>query len=147
VSGTVAYLDSSAVVKLIVEEVDSPALRAWLAGRPTRSSVALVRTEVARAVRGLGPEVMSKARTAVQDLDLIPIDDSVLDAAAMLDAGALRSRDAIHLAAAQSLGDDLLAIVTYDAGMLEGARLLGLPTERPGLSTAPASREADGSVT
>jgi uncharacterized protein len=131
VSRRTVYLDSSAIVKVIVEEPGSVELRRWLADRPHRASSALARTEVVRAVRRMGPEVAAKARRAIADLSLIAVDDALLDAAATVEPDVLRSLDAIHLAAARSLGDDLLAIVTYDDRMTEGARLLGLPTVRP----------------
>src|SRR5437764_15239404 len=49
----VIYLDSSALAKLIVKEVESTALRAWLDERLStpRYSSALARTELPRAVR------------------------------------------------------------------------------------------------
>jgi predicted nucleic acid-binding protein len=43
----------------------------------------------------------------------------------------LRTLDAIHLATALTVGDDLEAIVTYDERMLDAARLLGLSTVTP----------------
>jgi predicted nucleic acid-binding protein len=64
-------------------------------------------------------------------MDLIAVADAVLDAAAMLEPRVLRTLDAIHLATALTLGDDLDALVTYDARMLDGARLLGLSTATP----------------
>lgn len=49
---------------------------------------------------------------ALQRLIIVQLDDELLEAAAALDAGVLRSLDAIHLAAAQLLGDELTAMVT-----------------------------------
>ena len=43
----------------------------------------------------------------------------------------LRTLDAIHIATALALGDDLEAIVSYDERMVESARLLGLVTASP----------------
>jgi hypothetical protein len=43
----------------------------------------------------------------------------------------LRTLDAIHLATAMAVGDDLEAIVTYDERMVDAARLLGLSTATP----------------
>lgn len=126
-----AYLDSSAIVKLAVVEEHSAALRAWLRDRPDRTSCALARTEVLRAVRSIGPAASVAARAILTGLNLIQVDDRLLDAAASIEPGILRSLDAIHLAAALSLGDDLGAVVSYDLRMLEGAQLLGLPTARP----------------
>lgn len=129
--GATAYLDSSAIVKLAVAEEHSGALRSWLRERPDRTSCAVARTEVLRAVRSTGPAASVAARAILMGLNLIQVDDRLLDAAASIDPAILRSLDAIHLAAALSLGDDLGAVVTYDLRMLEGAQLLGLPTARP----------------
>jgi predicted nucleic acid-binding protein len=43
----------------------------------------------------------------------------------------LRTLDAIHLATAMAVGDDLEAIVTYDERMVDAARLMGLSTATP----------------
>ena len=59
------------------------------------------------------------------------VDDRILDAAGMLEPAILRTLDAVHLATALALGDDLLEILTYDGRMAEGARLLGLPVLAP----------------
>lgn len=67
----------------------------------------------------------------LRTIDLVAVADLILDSAGSLEPGILRTLDAIHLATAMSLGDDLDAVVTYDARMIEGARLLGLPTLSP----------------
>ena len=126
------YLDSSAFVKVTVEEPESAALRVFLSEQQSRrTSSALLRTEALRAVRHLGAAAMTTAREGLRRVDLIGIDDRILDAAGMLEPRILRTLDAIHLATALSLGDDLAEIVTYDERMTEAARLLGLPTISP----------------
>lgn len=126
------YLDSSAFVKVVVEEPESAALRAFLAADEARRvSSALLRTEALRAVRHLGPEALANVREGLRRVDLVAIDDRILDAAGILEPGVLRTLDAIHLATALALGDDLDAIVTYDERMLAAARSLGLPTAAP----------------
>ncbi|MEO7119236.1 MAG: type II toxin-antitoxin system VapC family toxin [Candidatus Limnocylindrales bacterium] len=126
------YLDSSAFVKLAVEEPETAALRAFLANLGHRRvSSALLRTEVFRAVRHLGAEALATAREGLRRVDLVGIDDRILDAAGMLEPRVLRTLDAIHVATAMAVGDDLEAIVTYDERMLEAARLLGLSTATP----------------
>lgn len=126
------YLDSSAFVKVTVEEPESAALRVFLSERQSRRiSSALLRTEALRAVRHLGAEAMATVREGLRRVDLIGIDDRILDAAGMLEPRILRTLDAIHLATALSLGDDLAEIVTYDERMTEAARSLGLPTISP----------------
>ena len=125
------YLDSSAIVKLVVAEPESGALRRYLRSKPRRASCALARVEVLRAVRPHGGAAMKRARGVLRRLDLVQLDDDLLDSAAALDAGVLRSLDAIHLAAAQVLGDDLTAVVTYDDRMTAAAGRVGLPVAAP----------------
>jgi uncharacterized protein len=127
----VVYLDSSALVKLVVAEPESSALRRELRGEPDRASCTLARVEVVRAVRPHGAAAVTRARRLLRRIDLVQLDDELLDAAAMLDGGVLRSLDAIHLAAAQTLGDDLDAVITYDERMTTAARLIGLAVRAP----------------
>ena len=126
------YLDSSAFVKLVVEESESTALRSYLAGHDARRvSSALLRTEALRAVRHLGPDALATVREGLRRVDLIGIDDRILDSAGTLEPLVLRTLDAIHLATAMAVGDDLDAIVTYDDRMLEAARLIGSSAVSP----------------
>src|SRR5579864_4220200 len=131
-SAEVAYLDTSAAVKLLMTEPESPALRRWLGRRPDRASAALLRVELVRVVRRAGySRLIPEARKLLGGVHLIRLDDSLLDRAADLDPAELRSLDSIHLAAAASLGDDLAAVVSYDDRLLAAAALLGLPTATP----------------
>jgi len=126
------YLDSSAFVKVIVEETESAALRAYLAGEHGRYvSSALLRAEALRAVRHQGPEVLASVRDGLRRVDLVAIDDRILDAAGILEPAVLRSIDAIHVATALAIGEDLHAVVTYDGRMIKASALLGIPTASP----------------
>lgn len=126
------YLDSSAFVKLAVEEPETAALRVFLADRGDRRvSSALLRTEALRAVRHLGAESVATVREGLRRVDLVGIDDRILDSAGTLEPRVLRTIDAIHMATALALGEDLEAIVTYDERMVEAARLLGFATATP----------------
>lgn len=125
------YLDSSAIVKLVVREKESLALRRFLRNHPLRVASALARVEVVRAVRSLGPDFNATAHAVLARLQLLRVDDEVLMAAALLDPRVLRSLDAIHLASAQALGSELEAIVTYDFRMADAARVLGLTVLAP----------------
>jgi predicted nucleic acid-binding protein len=131
-SAEVAYLDTSAAVKLLMTERESPALRRWLRRRPERASAALLRVELVRVVRRAGyPRLIPEARKLLTGVHLIRLDDAVLERAADMDPTELRSLDSIHLAAAASLGDDLAAVVSYDDRLLAAATSLGLPTATP----------------
>jgi uncharacterized protein len=129
-SGSVAYLDSSAFVKLVVAEPETSSLRLWLRNWPDRASAALLRVESIRAVAPTGPQAIRTARWQLARLHLIEINRSLLDSAATL-AGPLRPLDAIHLAAAQSMGSDLGAVVTYDQRLAQAAGRMGMTVESP----------------
>jgi predicted nucleic acid-binding protein len=126
-----AYLDSSAAVKLVVREIESDALGAWVRDRVPLASSALLRTELMRAVRRGESHSIERARATVARFNLHALDSEILDLAWRLDPVGLRSLDAIHLATALRLADELEAIVTYDRRMIAGARLLGVPVASP----------------
>jgi uncharacterized protein len=128
----IAYLDSSALVKLVVAEPGSDELVAFLGDRPVRVSCALARVEVVRAVHPQGPAAVARAREVLKAVRLLRLDDVLLDDAASIDSRVLRSLDAIHLAAARQLGDRLREVVTYDRRMLEAAATIGLTAVAPG---------------
>ncbi len=125
------YLDSSALVKLVLQEPETPALWRHLRRWPRRASCSLARVEVIRAAKPLGATVVSRSKRLLEHLELIHLDDSLLDDAAQLAGPDLRSLDAIHLAAARSLGDGLDALVTYDVRMAAAAKALGLRVAAP----------------
>jgi len=131
-NGSVAYLDTSAVVKLLMREPETANLRRQLRRWPRRVSSALLTVELLRTVKRAGlPHLLSDARHLIGTLHLIRLDDELLDRAAWLDPPNLRSLDAIHLATALSLGTDLGAMVTYDRRMAAGVEALGLPLVAP----------------
>lgn len=125
------YLDSSALVKLVVRERESSALRRFLREEPDRLSCALARTEVLRAVRVEGAAAIERARRVLRGIHLIRLDDALLEAAGLLDPAIVRSLDAVHLAAAQQVAADLTALVTYDRRIAEAAVVLGFPVVSP----------------
>ncbi len=126
------YLDSSAFVKVVVTEPESASLRDFLAGDHGRYvSSSLLRTEALRAVRYQGPDALRAARDGLRRIDLVTIDERILDAAGLLAPGVLRTVDAIHVATALALGDDLDMVVTYDQRMIKASATLGIPTATP----------------
>jgi predicted nucleic acid-binding protein len=116
------YLDSSALVKLVVAEPETAALLQFLRGWPHRVSSALARVEIARAVRRTttGTAVRRRAARVLARIALVRIDDPVLAAAARVLPPSLRTLDAIHLATARSL-EELAGIVTYDGRLARAA--------------------------
>ena len=127
------YLDSSALVKLVVSEAESTALRTYLAEHRSdaRMAAALARTEVVRALamyRSI--ELVEIARSIIARLHLVPLNNRLLDAAATKLPPELRTLDAIHLAAAMT-APDLRAIVTYDKRLADAAATAGLAVVAP----------------
>jgi predicted nucleic acid-binding protein len=125
------YLDASAIVKLVVQEKESSALRRSLRRRRPFVSSALSRVEVARALLSLGDEVVRRGQDVLARLELARVNDRILTEAGKLKPSDLRSLDAIHLATALEFGDDLARLVTYDERMASAARRLGLTVSSP----------------
>ncbi len=125
------YLDSSAIVKLAVEEPESQVLRTYLRRRRPFVSSALARTEVLRALLLEGEAGVARGRAVLGRIDLVRVNDRILNAAGTILPTELRSLDAIHLASAQLLGADLGQLVGYDERMLATARELGITVVSP----------------
>jgi uncharacterized protein len=138
---TISYLDTSAAMKLVLDEPQSDALTADLAGNDDRRLVSswLLHTEM-HCAAGRHP----------QDVDLEAV-RIVLDSVSLIDltrgdlltAGThapLRSNDSIHLAVALRVGAD--EIVTYDRELVEQATAAGLPALSPGRTPDSAPRVA-----
>jgi predicted nucleic acid-binding protein len=124
------YVDASAVVKLYVEEPDSPRATelldsSWASGRHTL-------IEVRRALaQAIADDALDVARSRFEEdweaTDVIEIDARACERAAELaEATGARTLDALHLAAAERVGaGDGLAFVTFDRRLAEAARSLG----------------------
>ena len=127
------YLDSSALVKLVVAEPESPALLKLLRAWPIRFSSALSLAEVPRALRraGFSAAARRRAREVLARINLVDIDRRVLSGAAALDPAELRTLDAIHLATALSIREDLHAVVTYDRRLTAAAERAQLEVMAP----------------
>ena len=127
------FLDASAFVKLLIVEPESAGLRQWIGDRDLVSSD-LLRTEARRAVAGEPPEVRRYCEELLAAIPKIRLVPAVLDRAGRLPGARLRSLDAIYLACALRLGEDLAGLVSYDARQLRAADRLGIPTVSPGVS-------------
>jgi len=124
------YLDTSAFLKLIVVEPESMAMRAWFGGHGPVWSSQLLRTEALRAARRLGidREVVDDALGTVS---LVLPAASTFLIAGRLEPPMLRSLDAVHLATAGELGDDLEGLVTYDDRMAQAATAASMTVIAP----------------
>jgi predicted nucleic acid-binding protein len=129
----VIYLDSSALMKLVRHEDDTEALVEWLSLRPDEPLISseLGRVEVLRAARRAGSQALAEARAVIGDLDLVALSRAVQDVACDIGDPLLHTLDALHLASALLLGQELTAFVTYDQRLADGAHAAGLLVTRP----------------
>ena len=127
------YLDTSALVKLVVEEPETRALRRFVAQADPRTLVtsALSRAELLRAAQRRDEPTVRKAREVLDGVAEITITEGLLDSAGAMQPSTLRTLDAIHLATAMELGAELTVFVAYDARLLAAARGASVPILTP----------------
>jgi predicted nucleic acid-binding protein len=132
-SDGLVYLDSSAIVKLVVAEPGSVALRSYVdeGGSRTTSIVSVV--EASRAVERVDPALVPRVAEVLAMVNVIDLDGEVARLAARIRPPRLRSLDAIHMASAALLGPSLLVFVTYDRRLAHSAGKAGLPVASPGI--------------
>ena len=125
-----AYLDASAIVKLVVQEAESDALHRWYveARRLVTSRIGVVET-----LRAAARVVHDRAHLArvITDLEIVEFTPEIAAVAASVGGPRLRTLHAIHVATALAMAPDIDAFVTYDDRLGEAARNLGLPVIRP----------------
>jgi uncharacterized protein len=132
------YLDSSAIVKLIVSETESHALLETVRGHGlVTSEIALA--EVPRAIWRMltgrrareRDQVLREVPRVLESLAYVPVDRALLVRAGSFREAYLRTLDAIHLASALAVDTDVGAIVTYDERQAEAAESAGIVCLRP----------------
>ncbi len=131
------YVDSSALVKLLREEQETSALRAFLRAAEVISSE-LVVTELPRAIRRAAAHhpdlpldlLIRRADRLLDAVAMVPLDRVQLMAAGALAEPWLRAIDAIHVAAAIDIYPHD-GFVSYDNRQSAAARLAGLRTFAP----------------
>lgn len=134
-AGDLLYLDSSALVKLVLAEPESEPLRSFLADYPERVTSVLALTEVRRAIRRVsaeGPHLL-RAEQVLDRIHQLPLDEKILRLAGELAPATLRTLDALHLASAASLGTYLAGMVAYDGRLKDAASQQAMQVFAPGL--------------
>lgn len=128
------YLDTSALVKLVIEETESGALENWLVVQEETVATSMIgRIELLRACRRAAPTAVSNAELLLGDLAVIPLTGWHTDIAEYIGPPELRTLDALHLAAAFAMSDVLSALVTYDKRLRDAAVLANLRVVTPGM--------------
>jgi predicted nucleic acid-binding protein len=120
-------------------ENETAALRDWLDERPEQPVVSseLGRVEVLRAARRVGGRALIEAWAVVGDIDLVPLDRAVQDLASDIGDPLLHTLDALHLASAVLLSDELTVFIAYDQRLSSAAQAAGLVVATPGAAPTP----------
>ncbi|MGH3135984.1 MAG: type II toxin-antitoxin system VapC family toxin [Gaiellaceae bacterium] len=126
----IVYVDSSALVKLVLLEPESVAAGALVLAAPAVATSRVALVEVARAVFRADPgsDALADAEGVLAPFFLVDVDAGVLRQAAAL-TGGLRSLDAIHLASALTVGAE--AMLVYDIRLASAVEAAGLRVIAP----------------
>jgi predicted nucleic acid-binding protein len=127
-----AYLDASALVKLVWDEPESVELERAMHARDVVTSDLAV-AEVPRAVRRRArADLSAELETLLQSVALVPLEIEVLSLAGALPGSDLGALDAIHVASALTIAEDIDVFVSYDRRQLDAASGMGLAVASPG---------------
>jgi len=124
------YADSSALLKVYLKEPETEACKNLLADDPivftARHTLVEVRRILTLALKGKAlDEARRQFRLAWEGFHKVELDETLcLSAAAVAENTALRTLDALHLAAAERVRDEATKFLTYDGRQAEAARSL-----------------------
>jgi predicted nucleic acid-binding protein len=127
------YLDTSAALKLVRQEAESAAVSAFVGDRTDLVSSTLLAVEARRATLRNDPAALPRVDVFLSRIDMIGISDAIIESAGRLPDVMLRSLDAIHLATALLVREELGVLLAYDTRLRTAAAAHGLPTAAPGL--------------
>ena len=126
------YIDSSAILKLLISEKESIALAEFL-DAPAKTS-AISRVEVIRSLNRISPEEVADGQAVLSRFELIPVSSPILILAENFPAEiTLKSLDAIHVATVVFLNKTIRGLITYDKAMIKNAKELGIKVASPGM--------------
>jgi len=125
------YVDTSAFLKLIIDEPESAVVGTYFADETEVVSSSLLVVEARRGTLRKAPRRLPRLDVLLERVEKIAISDAVLESAGRLPDPMLRSLDAIHLATALLIREDVDVFLTYDDRLATAARAHGIPAESP----------------
>ena len=126
------YMDTSALVKLVISEPESDALSEHLEASGCQMTTSLFsEVELVRAVNRVDDTLHQVVSRLLDRQVVLPITDSIRARAGYLLPKGIRSLDAIHLATAVEIQPNLDSVVSYDDTLLKAARSFGLQVHSP----------------
>ena len=124
------YLDTSAFLKTVWNETESDALSGLIGGRPTVSST-LLAVEARRSTLRVATELLPRTDLLLGAVAKVALTDVILESAGQLPDPMLRTLDAIHLATALLIREDIETLLTYDDRLAAAARSHGIEVAAP----------------
>jgi predicted nucleic acid-binding protein len=126
------FLDSSAILKLIVDEPESKILRKFI---PTSNITSRIsRIEVLRNVHRIDPKKVTRAKDKLDGIYYIEINQGVLqNAEDIAMALGTKSLDSIQAGSALFIKDSIDGVISYDKNLNRALTQLGIYSISPGV--------------
>lgn len=143
----ILYVDTSALLKLLVREAESEAVEVELLQWDKLATSIVKEVELPRAVaraREERPDAVIDGSVVLQGVlasaAIVPLDTDIVAKACDVSPVHVGTLDAIHIASALSLGDALAAVATYDHRMQEALAKLKVEVLAPDSASRPVPR-------
>jgi predicted nucleic acid-binding protein len=125
------YIDTSALLKLIFDEAGSVALETYLPDGAELISSKLLQVEARRGTLRRAAGRLPRLDVLLSEIETVAISDVVIESAGRLPDPMLRSLDAIHLATALLIREDVDVLLSYDDRLTAAAAAHGIKTASP----------------
>lgn len=126
------YLDSSAILKLIIKEAESDSLRKFINTKVITSAIS--RVEVIRTLSLNDESLIIAGQMVLEKFELMPLSRPILTIAENFSPQiTLRSLDALQVASVIFLSPMVKSLITYDKNMIKNAKALGISVVSPGI--------------
>jgi predicted nucleic acid-binding protein len=134
----ILYVDTSALLKLLVREAESAVIEQELVRWPNLATSIVTEVELPRAVaraREDRPDAVIDGSLILQGVvasaAMIELSEEIVAAARIVGPVHVGALDAIHIASALSLDKDLAGVATYDGRMADALTRVGVNVIAP----------------